>query len=130
MTAAVTAVLGVALVGCGEADEPTEPPVTVPLTRADSDPTYEAANEATISNEEWPDGTFGQLTVRARDVGWQDNRTPYLTATVTSSTAEEVSCTMARVWVWSSQTEFMALNMKCDQRLDLASVESVEITSD
>lgn len=113
-------------------DEPySSEPVTIKVTKDDNDESYEIQNTAEVSNEEWPlKEVEGMVVVQARDVGWDDNRTPMLQATVTQGDDSTVTCETHRSWLWSSQTEYMDLQMRCEGKIDLTDVKVVSVTSD
>lgn len=119
------------LAGCQEDGHNTsksEQPVTVPVTRdAILDDTYVTADTASIHNEDYGNASYGVVTLSARRGRGESNETPVLSVFAKSSTGGSIKCHMARSVIWSSSTGLMDLDLKCDKRLDLASITGVTL---
>lgn len=102
--------------------------VTVPARKADTDPTYEIRSTASVINDRWYDGTFGKVTVTARGLDG-DNWTPLLTGTLHLADGKTVECRQHRSTFWSKTGEFMDLDLRCANGLDLSIVRSVDVIS-
>lgn len=107
-------------------DAPSQ--VTVPVTKVDRDPSYEIRDTATVSNDEWSDGTFGRVVVMAKRGQSTSNRGPLLTGTVKLTNGSTVECERFRSTIWSNFDQFEPLDMRCKSQLDLATVASVDLT--
>ncbi|MGL5441593.1 hypothetical protein [Mycobacteroides chelonae] len=107
-------------------DPPSQ--VTVPATKVDLDPSYEIRNTATVSNDVWPDGTFGRVIVMAKRGESTSNRGPLLTGTVKLSDGSKVECERFRSTIWSDFDQFEPLDMRCKTKLDLATVAGVDLS--
>ncbi|WP_166906178.1 hypothetical protein [Mycobacterium sp. DL440] len=131
----ITATLVAGCTATGESSVSTttaatpEPPsqVTVPATKVDPDPSYEIRDTATVTNDTWPQGTFGKVIVMAKRGDSTSNRGPLLRGTVKLSDASTVECERFRSTIWSDFDTFEPLDMRCKNQLDLATVVSVDI---
>ncbi|ASR55952.1 hypothetical protein [Cellulomonas sp. PSBB021] len=95
------------------------------VIKAGGDETYELAGPAralNLTGEGW-------LEILARDVGWANNQTPMLTATVRYDEFDtETTCETPRTWMWSSRSEPMDLTFECPSILLLDSITSITVT--
>lgn len=95
------------------------------VIKDDSDETYELAGPARALN----DTGEGWLEIPARDIGWVNNRTPFLTATVRYDEFDmETTCETPRTWIWSSRSEPMDLTFECPSILLLDYITSITVT--
>lgn len=68
--------------------------------------------------------------VTARDVGWADNTTPLLSASINYKDGTTVDCKAFRAWVWGSETEPEDFDLECPEVVDLTGISYISVTSD
>lgn len=105
--------------------------VKIPAMRLDRevDQTYEIQDTASVINDVWYDGTFGKVSVMAKRGDSTGNRTPLLTGTLKMADGATVVCKQFRSTIWSNFDSFEALDLRCTNKLDLSTVQSVDVIS-
>ena len=111
-------------------DKTPKPPtqVSVPAMKNDTDTSYEINPTASVINDVWFDGTYGEVTVMARR-GDAGDRTPLLTATLELADGKTVECKQDRSTIWNHVDLFEPFNLRCKSELDLSTVVNVGVVS-
>jgi hypothetical protein len=101
--------------------------VVVPVTQAALGDAYILQGTATVTTEEYDDGSYGYLTIAARRGNSQSNRTPFLHGSLALSNGQTVACSMPRGVIWSDFDNFMDLDLKCDSDIDPSTATSFTV---
>lgn len=99
------------------------------MVKIDTDDTYELQTTASVSNNTWSDGKYGEVIVMAKRANSEGNRTPLLTGTLHMADGSTVECKQFRSTIWSNFEEFEGLSLRCARAIDAPAATSVDITS-